>query len=522
MLGVFFYLVGSASVYGLALVVYRLTLHPLAKFPGPKFTAATKWWEFYLDVIAGEGGRFMDEVDQMHEKYGPIVRINPDEIHVKDSTWLDVIYSGPGPIRNKYAPSAHMSGVPNGTFGTLDHHVHRQRRSAVKGFVSKRTVRTAQVSIRETIEELCSIITQSAAKKDVFDCNLQFLAWSTDSVNRFLDCSPMGLLHDVGRAIEWKQTIRAVVELTPLVKQFPLVMPMVLHLPQWLVRAFSPDLNRILIMHKGMQASAIHAAEDFKLKGSHQIANPSAKPNAYHAILSSSLAPSEKEPNRLSQEILTLFVGGSATTARVMTRVAYHVTADREVFLRLRKELEEAMPDPFTTPELEELERLQYLTAVVKEALRIATALMSRLPLISPHRPLEYADWVIPAGTPVSMTPSSVLMDPSIFRNPTAFAPTRWLLGSPAEKVALERFFVPFGRGSRMCVGMNFAWAELVVATATIFRRFEFELHDTVRERDVDVKRDCFLGEPCKQSRGVRVRVVASASRSTAKAAGGA
>ena len=135
-------------------------------------------------------------------------------------------------------------------FGTLDHHVHRQRRSAVKGFVSKRTVRTAQVSIRETIEELCSIITQSAAKKDVFDCNLQFLAWSTDSVNRFLDCSPMGLLHDVGRAIEWKQTIRAVVELTPLVKQFPLVMPMVLHLPQWLVRAFSPDLNRILIMHK--------------------------------------------------------------------------------------------------------------------------------------------------------------------------------------------------------------------------------------------------------------------------------
>ena len=114
---------------------------------------------------------------------------------------------------------------------------------------------------------------------------------------------------------------------------------------------------------QGMQASAIHAAEDFKLKGSHQIANPSAKPNAYHAILSSSLAPSEKEPNRLSQEILTLFVGGSATTARVMTRVAYHVTADREVFLRLRKELEEAMPDPFTTPELEELERLQYLVS---------------------------------------------------------------------------------------------------------------------------------------------------------------
>ena len=30
---------------------------------------------------------------------GPIVRINPDEIHVKDPTWLDTIYSGPGHVR---------------------------------------------------------------------------------------------------------------------------------------------------------------------------------------------------------------------------------------------------------------------------------------------------------------------------------------------------------------------------------------------------------------------------------------
>ncbi|MCJ1436764.1 hypothetical protein MMC27_006146 [Xylographa pallens] len=512
------YVLGGAVVYEIALAVYRLTLHPLAKFPGPKLTAATKWWEFYLDVVAGDGGRFMYEVDRMHEEYGPIVRINPDEIHVKDPTWLDVIYSGPGHIRNKYAPSAHMSGVPHGTFGTLDHYVHRQRRSAVKGFVSKRVVRVAQASIRETIKELCAVISQHAARQEVFDCNLQFLAWSTDSVNRFLSCAPMGLLHDIERAKEWKQTIRAVVELTPLVKQFPLVMPMILHLPQWLVKAFSPDLNRILTMHKGMQASAVQASTDFNLKDGGQLI--STKPNVYHTILSSSLPSSEKTPDRLSQEVLTLFVGGSATTARVMTRITYHVVADHQVFLHLKKELEKAIPDPFRIPELEDLEQVPYLVAVVKEALRIATALMSRLPLISPTKSLEYADWVIPAGVPVSMTPSSVLMDPSIFPNPTAFSPDRWL-GSLAEKAALERFFVPFGRGSRMCVGMNFAWAELIVATATIFRLFEFELHDTVRERDVDVTRDCFLGEACKGSKGVRVRVTGATLEPNAEVAEG-
>lgn len=55
-------------LYRLAKVFFNLYLHPLAKFPGPKFGAATHLYEFYWSVI--RDGEFIWEIERMHEKYG--------------------------------------------------------------------------------------------------------------------------------------------------------------------------------------------------------------------------------------------------------------------------------------------------------------------------------------------------------------------------------------------------------------------------------------------------------------------
>lgn len=231
-------------------------------------------------------------------------------------------------------------------------------------------------------------------------------------------------------------------------------------------------------------------------------------PNIYQAVLRSSLPSTEKSLDRLDEEGFEILAASADTLSRVTSVGLFHLLDNPHVLTRLREELDSCLPQKGATkhPSLNSLESLPYLTACIRESLRIAAVVASRLPLVAPSTSLRYKEYVIPAGTPVSMTPSHILHDPRCFPDPESFKPERWL-GEDGIEIPPDKYFVAFSKGNRMCPGINIAWAEMYVCFATLVKRYDMHLFDTVRARDVDWSRDCFLGKPAVGSKGVRVRI---------------
>ncbi|KAK7953356.1 trichodiene oxygenase [Apiospora saccharicola] len=73
----------TIAVYFTTLAFYRLFLHPLSRFPGPRLAAVSRWYEAYYDVV--QNGQYVFKIAELHKIYGPIIRISPHELHVNDA-----------------------------------------------------------------------------------------------------------------------------------------------------------------------------------------------------------------------------------------------------------------------------------------------------------------------------------------------------------------------------------------------------------------------------------------------------
>ncbi|MBW4466192.1 MAG: cytochrome P450 [Pegethrix bostrychoides GSE-TBD4-15B] len=163
----------------------------------------------------------------------------------------------------------------------------------------------------------------------------------------------------------------------------------------------------------------------------------------------------------LRDQLMTLLLLGHETTASGLSWVFYWLHRHPEILARLQAELESADPSPAA------LAQLPYLSAVCKEALRIYPIALIAQPRCV-KQSLTLAGYEFDPGAVLIPCIYLAHRRPEAYPDPQQFRPERFLEAkSPYE-------YLPFGGGSRSCIGMALALFEMKLILASLLRQYEF------------------------------------------------
>ncbi|KAB8272087.1 cytochrome P450 [Aspergillus minisclerotigenes] len=135
------------------LALCRLFLSPIAVFPGPPLARLTYLTQWYYDWV--KDGQYYLQIEEMHKKYGPIVRVTPGELHIRDSNFHSKLYVT-GAVRksDSYHRFTQGTGFEDITFPLLSHDKHRALRGQVSRLFTRAGVRQHESRIVARIQVL--------------------------------------------------------------------------------------------------------------------------------------------------------------------------------------------------------------------------------------------------------------------------------------------------------------------------------------------------------------------------------
>ncbi|KAL5354952.1 cytochrome P450 [Aspergillus floccosus] len=479
----------ASTVYLCIRTVYRLYFHPLSKIPGPRLTAATHLYEFYYDVIVG--GKFFLQIEKWHQTYGPIVRINPREVHISDPTFYDEIYASSTVKREKDPHFVPIFSSPYSMVATIGHEHHRFRRNILNNFFSKRSVLELSPLVKERVEKLMDRFEGFHRSNGVVRMDDAFAALTSDVITAYCYGKSWMFLEDEAFRSDIREAVSDLTSVLHINRFFPLLTSALRATPLWLLAMLQPGKSSLLKFQAEIFKQSADSIQGGGKNLSGEKSNPARK-TIYDKLSDPSLPPAERTLQRIQDEGVVLLAAGTETTGRALTIASFYLARDKAMTNRLRDELRQVMPRPTDTVSWTELEKLPYLNGVVYESLRLSYGLVIRLPRVSPSDALQYKDYIIPPGTPTSSSSYTVHRDETIFPDPDKFDPERWIRASHEGK-NLTRHLVSFTRGSRACLGMNLAYMELYLTIASFVRRFDIELHDTTPE-DMRITHELGIG----------------------------
>ncbi len=202
------------------------------------------------------------------------------------------------------------------------------------------------------------------------------------------------------------------------------------------------------------------------------IAERRADPTAYDDLLAMLLQATDEDGNGLSDELLldecfTLFFAGHETTAAALTWAMHALNQYPEKLALARQEVDDVLQGKPMT--FEDLRRLPYLEAVIKETLRLYPPAPGFARAV--QTPFSAGDYDFPKRAIIFFNSFETHRREDLFVDAKRFIPERFL----DEATTPDRYaYFPFGAGSRICIGNMFAMMEATILLATLLQNADF------------------------------------------------
>ncbi|CAO2655658.1 Nn.00g044610.m01.CDS01 [Neocucurbitaria sp. VM-36] len=475
----FLRIVFALLLYILTKALYRLYFHPLASFPGPRLAAATTLYNAYYDILTPG---LVKRLPELHKKYGPIIRIQPNELHVADLEGYNQIYRVGTPFTRVWHDNPFLTGSLESKT-TLPE--TKKRREFLNPFFSKAAISRVEPHLHR--KKLVQFLdTLSKTDNTVVNFFYAFRCLTADVVMDYCFQSDLSALASPGFRNRTIETFVEGFELATVPFFFPnffgLLTKIIFALPDDIRKEkFAPVYGFQLMQRLSRERveDAISNAADAGKGGRGKLGagygNEGKLPTMFDLMLHPDESKGQVTPpkNDMIADGCLMIAAGTDTTANTLGTILWHVTQNSAIEQKLLAELRHGMGKNSVVDSASlEGQGFEYLRAVVKEGLRLSYGVPGRIIRRVPKEGARFGDVFVPGSVTIVSCIYMQNTDPHTFPDPFKFDPERWLCDSETYKLR-DRQMLSFSRGSRSCVGINLAYATLHLTVAHLFRRFE-------------------------------------------------
>ncbi|KAJ5619474.1 hypothetical protein N7510_003458 [Penicillium lagena] len=434
----------------------------LSNIPGPFWAKFTDLWRFRSQNTRGHTARLI----ALHMKYGKLVRLGPNHVSISDPAAIPIVYSTnptwkKGPSYYGAVPVSKKRAVPSIIAMSESQH------TAVRKSVGRAFTTNSLLDYEDSIEATGKELIDSLAKNSETDVGQWLQFFAMDMLIRIAFTDTLGLL---AKGADIDGTLAA-------------VMARFDHWGQW---GAMPDtdffLNKswLATRLRGVGNSPLARVSMTKLEARREDANK----QKYKDLCSKFLKGQAKYPDLVRQDellgiIMSTIGAGADTTAGTLTYTLYFLSKYPATRTKLLQEIEEHLRTGKLShpPKWTEVSNMPYLDAVLKESMRLLPVASWGLDRVVPPAGAMIAGKLIPGGTVVGCQIDAVHLDEGVYgKDSTLYRPERWLEATEDQRRQMDRSFLAFSAGKRVCTGVHIAWLEMKKTLPLLLMNFDVSI----------------------------------------------